>query len=349
MGDITKVNPEIDLSWLALIAGGHNAFQLLWAGVELELFTLLSQEPGLSLEQISERLDLQHYPCRVLLVGLTALGLLKKQDKGYTNAHLVERMLVKGSPDYAGEILGWQAHIVYPGMMNFLDSLRQGTNVGLENFPGKGNTLYQRLVSHPELEQTFQSAMSSLSAQANAYLVHDVDFSRFTHVVDIGGGDGSNALALAGKFPSLRVTVFDSPSVCEYAKRNIANAGLQDRVATCAGEMFSDPFPEGVDAILFSHIFTIWSLDKDLALLKKSYDTLPEGGSTLIFGMMGADDDTGPLSTALGSPYFLAIATGEGMLYSWADYEEAMRQAGFLSVERVENLPLNHGVIIGTK
>ncbi len=349
MGDITKVNPEIDLSWLALIAGGHNAFQLLWAGVELELFTLLSQEPGLSLEQISERLDLQHYPCRVLLVGLTALGLLKKQDKGYTNAHLVERMLVKGSPDYAGEILGWQAHIVYPGMMNFLDSLRQGTNVGLENFPGKGNTLYQRLVGHPELEQTFQSAMSSLSAQANAYLVHDVDFSRFTHVVDIGGGDGSNALALARKFPSLRVTVFDSPSVCEYAKRNIADAGLQDRVATYAGEMFSDPFPEGVDAILFSHIFTIWSLDKDLALLKKSYDTLPEGGSTLIFGMMGADDDTGPLSTALGSPYFLTIATGEGMLYSWADYEEAMRQAGFLSVERVENLPLNHGVIIGTK
>ena len=56
MSDITKVYPEIDLRWLALIAGGHNAFQLLWAGVELELFTLLSQEPGLSLEQLSEKL-----------------------------------------------------------------------------------------------------------------------------------------------------------------------------------------------------------------------------------------------------------------------------------------------------
>ena len=83
--------------------------------------------------------------------------------------------------------------------------------------------------------------------------------------------------------------------------------------------------------------------------MKKSYDALPEGGAVLVFGMMGDDDDTGPLSTALGSPYFLAIATGEGMLYSWADYEEAMHQAGFPSVERVENLPLNHGVIIGTK
>jgi cyclopropane fatty-acyl-phospholipid synthase-like methyltransferase len=191
--------------------------------------------------------------------------------------------------------------------------------------------------------------MSALSAQANAYLLQGVDFNRFTHVVDVGGGDGSNALALARQFPELRVTVFDSPSVCEIAKHNIADAGLQDRVTTCAGDMFSDPFPEGVDAILFSHIFTIWSLDKNLALLKKCYDTLPEGGSALIFGMMGADDDTGPLGTALGSPYFLAIATGEGMLYSWADYEEKMQQAGFATVERVENIPLNHGVIIGTK
>ena len=57
MSDITKENPEIDLSRLVLIAGGHNAFQLLWAGVELELFTLLSQEPGLSLEQITMMLE----------------------------------------------------------------------------------------------------------------------------------------------------------------------------------------------------------------------------------------------------------------------------------------------------
>jgi cyclopropane fatty-acyl-phospholipid synthase-like methyltransferase len=145
------------------------------------------------------------------------------------------------------------------------------------------------------------------------------------------------------------VTVFDSPSVCEYAKRNIAAAGLADRVDTCAGDMFRDPFPEGVDAILFSHIFTIWSLDNDVALLKKCHASLAEGGAVLVFGMMGGDDDTGPLSTALGSPYFLAIATGQGMLYSWADYERAMRQAGFPTVERVEDMPLDHGVIIGSK
>jgi len=340
---------EIDLEHLVLIAGGHTAFSLLWTGVELGLYSLLSNEPGLTLPAVAERLNLEHQPTRILLTGLTALRILRKEDDRYFNAKLTDQLLVPERPGSAAPILGWQAHIVYPGLMDFAQSLKENRNAGLQHFPGPGNTLYERLTAHPHLEKIFQDAMSALSAQANAYLLEGVDFSRLNHALDVGGGDASNALALARKFPELRVTVFDSPSVCEIARQNISAAGLQDRVSTCAGDMFSDPYPEGVDAILFSHIFTIWSLDKDLALLKKSYDTLPDGGSVLIFGMMGADDDTGPLSTALGSPYFLAIATGEGMLYSWADYEEKMHQAGFASVARVDNLPLNHGVIIGSK
>jgi hypothetical protein len=65
--------------------------------------------------------------------------------------------------------------------------------------------------------------------------------------------------------------------------------------------------------------------------------------------MMGNDNDTGPVSTALGSPYFLAIATGEGMLYSWSDYEVWLRDAGFSSSKRIEDLPLDHGIFIGKK
>ena len=37
---------ELDLERLLLIAGGHSAFQLLWAGVELQAFDHLSVPPG---------------------------------------------------------------------------------------------------------------------------------------------------------------------------------------------------------------------------------------------------------------------------------------------------------------
>ena len=68
----------------------------------------------------------------------------------------------------------------------------------------------------------------------------------------------------------------------------------------------------------------------------------------MIFNMMQNDEGTGPLSAAVGSPYFLTLATGEGMLYSWKEYEGLFREAGFLKVKRIV-LPRDHGVITGIK
>lgn len=337
---------QFDLSKLILIAGGHSAFQLLWAGIKLSLFTLLSDRPGLTLTEIAKQIGIKEYPLRVLLIGLTALGVINKEKDQFFNAELTEKMLVKGKPGYFGPILGWQAHIVYPGMMDFLESLKQGTNVGLRNFPGNGSTLYERLVDNPDLEHIFQESMSALSSLANNYIVEAYDFSRFSHIVDAGGGDGTNAITLARRYPNLQVTIYDSESVCQIAQNNIKNEGLADRVRTYAGDFRKDSFPDNVDAIMFCHIFTIWSMEYNLKLLKKCRESLLPGGAVIIFNMMGNDDDTGPLSTALGSPYFLAIATGEGMLHSWKDYEKGCNDAGFKHVTRIENIPLNHGMLI---
>ena len=335
---------------LVLIAQGHVAFQLLWAGHKLDLFLLLSREPGLTLEDVAKRiLKGRVRPARILLAGLAALNVIRKIGDGYHNARLTEEMLVPDRPRSIAPVLGWQAMIVYPGLQDFVASLEANENVGLNRFEGTEKTLYQRLARDRKLEHVFQEAMSALSAQGNADLVAIAPLDGAKHVVDVGGGNGSNAIAMARRFPRLRATVFDSPSVCGLAQRNIEQAGLAGRIDTCPGDMFVDPLPQGVDAILFAHMFTIWSPDNALKLLKKSYAALPDGGKFLMFNMMANDDGHGPLSTALGSPYFLAVATGEGMLYSWRDYETWIREAGFGKVERFEGLPLDHGLLVATK
>jgi hypothetical protein len=346
---VDSVKQKLDFDQFILIAEGHAAFQLLWAGVELGIFTHLSKEPGMTLEQIAQRLDLEHQPMRILLIGLAALRLVEKKGDTYHNAELTEKILINGKPGSIVPALGWQYHIVYKGLVDFVDSLKQNKNIGLKHFPGRGETLYERLESNPALERIFQDAMSALSKQANSYLLESADFSGLTHLVDVGGGDATNAIAFVRKYPKLKVTIFDSPSICEIAKKNIAAAALVNRIDTCPGDLFTDPFPSGIDSILYSHMFTIWSREKNIGILKKSYNALPQGGSVIIFNMMGFDDGTGPLSTALGSPYFMAIATGEGMLYSWKDYEAWIKESGFSRIKRVDSLPFDHGVLIGIK
>jgi cyclopropane fatty-acyl-phospholipid synthase-like methyltransferase len=99
---------------------------------------------------------------------------------------------------------------------------------------------------------------------------------------------------------------------------------------------------------LFAHFFTIWGEEKDRELLRKCYASLPSGGKVMIFNMMQHDDESGPMSAAVGSPYFLTLATGTGMLYTWSEYERWMEEAGFRDITR-HTLPRDHGLIVGTK
>ena len=339
---------ELTYDQLVLIAGGHTAFQLLWAAIELGVFSFLSRRPGASSIEITKEIKLQAQPAKILLTGLTALNLVVKEKDNYRNAALVEQLLSPDSPQNMADVLGWQRYIVYPGEIDFVESLRQNRHVGLSRFPGDEDTLYERLTHDPALEKVFQDAMSSLSHSANAMLANMVDFSGIHHLVDAGGGDGTNAITLAKAHPALKVTVFDSPSVCERARVNIEQAGLTDRIGTHAGDFFIDEFPGGADCILFSHILTIWSREHNIALLKRAHEALTVGGRTMIFNMMSNDTGDGPLVTALGSPYFLTIASGEGMMYSWQEYEEFLASAGFSQTERQE-LPKDHGVLVGIR
>jgi SAM-dependent methyltransferase len=239
-------------------------------------------------------------------------------------------------------------HGMYKAMPHFYESLKENKNMGLQEFAGNEPTFYQRLSHDSELEKIFQDAMQALSVQTNQLLARFVDLSAASYVVDVGGGDGTNLIALATRFPHIRGAVFDLPSVCQIAKENIGRHGLSDRIDVIPGNCFNDAFPKGADCFLFSHFFTIWSKEKDNYLLQKAHEALAPGGKVMVFNMMQDDNGTGPLSAAVGSPYFLTLATGEGMLYTWNEYEQWMKQSGFKTVSRTV-LPRDHGIIQGVK
>lgn len=332
-----------------LVMGGHIFFQTLSVAVQVDLFTRLARSGPLSREAIAGMLGIAEKPTRILLLGCSALGLVRRRRDGrYTNTRLAHALLNADQPRNVLAVIRWQHFINYRAMFHFSEAIKANQNVGLEEIPGQGATLYERLSANPELEIIFQDAMQAISVQANHLLVESVEFSHFHHVLDVGGGNATNIMNLAKQNPGLRASVFDWPSVCAIAAENIRKAGLEDRLGAVPGNCFSDPFPSGTDCILFCHFMTIWSEAKNRALLKKAYDALPEGGTAIIFNMMQDNDETGPLSAAMGSPYFLTLATGEGMLYTWAEYESWMKEAGFRKTV-IRKLIRDHGVIVGIK
>lgn len=340
----------LDMDGLSRILFGHAAFQYLNAACELGLPDLVAEKQELTREEIRAALGLQDRAVDILLLGCTSLGILVKQDGLYRLAGVVKDLMDEGDWQRFKDTVAFEQYIVYEGQLDFTDSLRENRNVGLRRVRGSGRDLYHRLSENPHMEQVFYRYMRSWSELANKHLVQELDLSGRKHLLDCGGGDAVNAIALAKANPELKVTVFEIPDSGAIAEKKIAQAGVGDQVSVITGDMFRDPLPTGCDVVMFAHQFVIWTPEENTELLRRAYDAMPEGGQMIIFNSMSNDDGDGPVVAALDSVYFAAVPAEGGMIYSWATHEECLRAAGFGSFERI-SFPgwTPHGVIVASK
>lgn len=341
---------DLSQSDLILYLHAASAFQILHAGVELKLFELVHNKKSLSLFKITELLKLKKQPARCLVFGLTSLGLITKSKELYQNSRAIEELFSKKEWDLFRKMVLIQAHIMYLGQIDLVESLKQNTNVGLQRYYGTGKTIYDKLDQNAKLKKIFYDFIEAYSDYANPYLVRNVDFSKDKYVLDIGGGVGSNAIAIAKHNPHLIITLLELPLARAIAKEKIRKNNLTDKIKFCASDMFKDDFPKNQDSILFIHQLVIWSLEENSLLLSKAHKALNKNGRVIIFSSISEDSEDGPLMAALDTVYFRAVAAGKGMIYPWKDYEKLLLEIGFKKIEHIRcDTWTPHGIIIGYK
>jgi SAM-dependent methyltransferase len=316
---------------LSLVLGGFAFFQAVVAACNLDLFGHVSRKRGMTATEIGAALEIPRHSARVLLLACTSIGLLKRDAEtgGYSTTPLAERVFVRGSRGDLFPMLDAYHKLHYPALFHTTEAIRTGTNAGLSCFPGAGDTLYERLAEHPELEKVFHDWMHCLNGFGQSWLsVPELTSAR--HVIDVGGGTGLNAVLLSQFYPGVRVTIFDLPSICQVVEEKLKRWGpAASAIHTHAGDFRTDPFPQGADVIAFLRIFNIYSAESNRDLLRRCYEYLPSGGCVIVSSMLTDDDETGPLNAAHLSLYFHVLATGKGMVLPLADYVSWFEAAGF--------------------
>jgi L-tyrosine C(3)-methyltransferase len=335
------------LTWALL---GHASFQYLNAGVELGLFDLLASTPGVSESRISDTLSLSARSTRCLLFALTAMGLVDQSGDGYRNSDPVSGLFRDNNWSLFVDVVRFEATFAYVGQLDLVDSLRTGRNVGLERFPGSGSDLYHRLGGRPDLQQVFYRYMGAWTRLGVGKLVTRVDLSHVRKAVDVGGGDGTAAVAIAQTFPALQIDLIELPEAAARAEQQVRDSGLADRIRVRAEDFFATPFPDGVDCFFFFHQLVIWPPDTVRVLLERAYQALLPGGMVVILNSMADDDGCGPLFAALDTAYFVSLPACGGRIYSWADFEHSLTSVGFQENRRVPlDLWTPQGAIVATK
>jgi acetylserotonin N-methyltransferase len=294
------------------------------AADELGLFEHL-RERSATLDQICDDLGLLRRSAAALTASLASMGFLVQHRGRFQLTHTARVYLLRDSEFYWVPMLRSAGF----GQMTTEALLR---NLATENLGAEDRVTrrWERGEMSAEDARASNQRFHSHSFPAALGMAHGHEFRDVHHLLDVAGGSGCYAIALALRHAHMRCTVADLPPVAHDAREYIERYNCQERVDTLGFNMFTDAWPTGYDGVLLTNVLHDWDPDRRAQLATAAFDVLPSGGRLFIHEILLNDAQDGPVPAALFSVMMLGT---RGKQLSFAELDDLAREAGFADVE----------------
>lgn len=320
--DLTQP-PKTDPLEIYRYRDGLYAVDLLTAAVvHLDFFTWLANNPATP-SDICAHFGTAERPTDVMLTLFTANGFITLRDGMFHVTETGREHLSGGSP--------WNLAPYYaslkdrPVAKDFLVVLKTDRPA---NWGGASDGFdWHKAMETQAFANSFTAAMDCRGIHLGQALASRLDLRGRTRLLDIGGGSGIYACAIAARHPQLLATVLDQRPVDRIAAKLIDQRGFSGRIAVRAGDMFRDPLPQDCDVHLYSNVLHDWGVAEVRRLVALSYNALPRGGMLVIHDAFINADKSGPLPVAAYSA--LLMHSTQGKCYSTREYQGFLTEAGF--------------------
>ena len=233
-----------------------------------------------------------------LLGHLTTVGLVARTGPGEYSLTEFGRALQDDHPsgnrswlDLEG-VVG-RADLVF---VRLLDTVRTGRAAYPAMF---GRGFWEDLDADPALSASFDALMGHHPPVSDVLVGYR--WGEVSHVLDVGGGNGTLLGALLLAHPHLRATLVERAGPAEAARSVLAKAGVLDRCTVVAGSFF-DPLPEGADVYILSRVLEDWDDEHAVAILHRCAAAAAPSGTVLLVeeGALGEGDEGGkPINTEM--------------------------------------------------
>ncbi|RWR99385.1 hypothetical protein B4U79_18794 [Dinothrombium tinctorium] len=121
------------------------------------------------------------------------------------------------------------------------------------------------------------------------------DFSKFKHIVDVGGNDGTFLVEILQNTPShVHGTVYDLPEVAKKAAENVAKHNLSGRCKTIGGNFF-ESVPEEGDCYILKYILNDWNDENCVSILRNISKQMKAYSKLLIIQQIDSEEVMVPL------------------------------------------------------
>jgi len=285
---------------------GYQRTAALNAAIELDLFTTIAAG-ATTVEALAARSHAATRGLRALLNHLVMDGFLTKNGENYGLAATAAAFLDRNSVTYLGSVAGFIASpMIMEGFNRLTDAVRRGGTA----VPDEGT-----LAPDHQVWVEFARAMAPVAAMTATLLSNVLDIGSVSRakVLDIAAGHGM--FGVAGRFHQI------------------------------VGSAFDVPFGDGYEVVLVPNFLHHFDPPTCEGLLRKVRAALAPGGRVVIVEFVPDEDRMGPPEAVRFSLTMLA-GTPAGDVYTFAEYQTMLRNAGFASATLHELQPSPARVVI---
>ncbi len=298
-----------DLAGLRKLYLGFISSRVILTANNLGIFDNLKKASSATV--IAGKLKIDPRATEILLDALTGIGLVSKSGAGrYRNAPVSSRYLVKGLRLYQGDIIR-HASTMWQNFSALDEVVRTGRPA-------------RRGFDH----ESFIMGMHNLTVLRTESLIKAVELKSVKTMLDLGGGPGTNAIAIAKK--GIKATVFDLPGTIKITKK-VARRESVKGIRFIAGDFHVDGIGSGYDLILLSQILHAFSAEENIALLRKCETAVNPGGRVVVQEFPIDETRTAPPHSALFSVNML-VGTEKGRCYSPKEMKRWLAETGFKNI-----------------
>jgi 3-hydroxy-5-methyl-1-naphthoate 3-O-methyltransferase len=325
--EISQVSEGVDFLYEVLWTRVYSyVFEI---SIKTPLFRTLAHQP-LTLQGIADVCELEITSARVLAQYLCGLKLISMQDGLFyptpvAAAYLTNPDIIRDLSGFAPESLAaFEARLrnvpqqPWYQIRNSNESVTGVSGMNLDFFIAETRHNW-RIAKGKELSMAY-------------------DFTKHTHLMDIGGASGGWCVGVRSENPHLECTIYDLPEVAGIVSRAAEKLGHDDKINIVTGNIFNNELPDNADVVLLANVLHDWSEADCLFILKKVYDSLPENGVVLIYEFFLNNDWTGPLGSMYQAITVLGPTGESGWQPSYIEMEQLLAAAGFVTEPGSNNL-----------
>jgi ubiquinone/menaquinone biosynthesis C-methylase UbiE len=326
------------------LAFGFAPNRALATAVELRLFTHIAGGKS-SVAELEAATGASRRGLTMLLNAMVGLEFLTRAGTGdrarYSLTPEADAFLVEGRPAFRGGFVSWLAGGLAQDWFQLTDCVRTGKPVSAMDDPEIAGNVWGELV-----DTLFPVAYpAAVRAGQELRRLHP---HRPLRLLDVAAGSGVWSIAAAKDDPAVQVVAFDLPDTLPHTRRWAERSGVAGQFEYRVGDIRKDDLGRAeFDAAILGHICHSEGQVHTRELLAKVARALKPGGTLVIADMLPDEDRRGPVFPLLFALSML-VRTREGDTFSFAEYDQWLREAGFRDA-RLLKIPAPSPLVLATR